>query len=381
MNKQRWRLGFVLLGAGMFAAVLSPAFDALSDWSFAWHMVQHLVLFFGVPLCVLLADPFGAFLAIAGKRRTVAVLRATTGVRAVVSAPVALVVVTGFLWAAHFSPLYEASLEHEWIHVVEHLLFLAAGTLFWLPVLAPSPVRPIGFPSRLLYLLLTLPQGALLAMVILSSRSPLYAHYTAILGNAGALSDQSNAAAIMWIGGGSVVFTAFVATVAAWGLRERRALLGFVLMAFVFAFGAPLAQAGVTPQPTAAGQTPLPNPTPTPTPAPSPSPSDSVPSFTVGQARLGQTLFYENCAECHGGNLQGNFGPALAGPDGNIQWDSVGYVYSYMTGHMPAGNSGGLSKDEYLDIMSFLLKRHGHQPGKTMLTPAQATASTALLGR
>ncbi len=134
------------------------------------------------------------------------------------------------------------------------------------------------------------------------------------------------------------------------------------------------------PGPTAAGQTPLPKPTPTPTKAPSPPPTTTAPSFAADQARKGQTLFYENCAECHGGNLEGNVGPALSGGDGNVQWDSVGYVWDYMTGHMPAGNAGGLRQDEYLDIMSFILKSHGHRPGKTMLTPESAKASQALLG-
>lgn len=106
----------------------------------------------------------------------------------------------------------------------------------------------------------------------------------------------------------------------------------------------------------------------------------SVPSYTADQARKGQTLFYENCAECHGAKLDGNVGPALGNGDGNIQWDPVGYVYTYMTGHMPVGNSGGLSRGEYLDIMAFLLKSHGHPPGKTALTAGSATASQALLG-
>ena len=113
--------------------------------------------------------------------------------------------------------------------------------------------------------------------------------------------------------------------------------------------------------------------------APPPA-SGMVPSFLADQARKGQTLFYENCAECHGAQLEGKFGPALGGGDGNIQWDTIGYVWSYMTGHMPAGNSGGLSREEYVDIMAFLLQTHGHPAGRAALTPLSAQASTALLG-
>ncbi len=215
-----------VLAAAIAAAVLTPSFDALCDRSFAWHMTQHLVLFFIVPFLVLLADPFHAVLAIAGKRRTAALVRFTEPLRALASPPVALVLFVGALWSVHFSPLYEASLENEWVHVLEHIAFVMAGTIFWLPVLAPPPVRPVPFPVRLFYLMIALPQGALLAVAIDSARAPLYEHYARISGAAAALSDQSNAAAVMWIGGGMMVFAAFIATAAAWGARERRALNG-----------------------------------------------------------------------------------------------------------------------------------------------------------
>lgn len=110
------------------------------------------------------------------------------------------------------------------------------------------------------------------------------------------------------------------------------------------------------------------------------TPPPPLPSYADRQARVGQTLYYENCAECHGASLEGNFGPALAGADGNLQWDTVSYVYNYVTAHMPAGNAGGLSQKEYVEIMAFLLKAHGVAPGANELTAASANASKAMLG-
>ena len=104
------------------------------------------------------------------------------------------------------------------------------------------------------------------------------------------------------------------------------------------------------------------------------------PSYTDAQATKGQILFYENCAECHGASLEGNFGPALAGDGGNVQWETVTYVWTYMTEHMPAGNANGLRHDEYLEIMAFLLKMHGNPAGASALTAKAATASKALMG-
>lgn len=104
------------------------------------------------------------------------------------------------------------------------------------------------------------------------------------------------------------------------------------------------------------------------------------PSFTDAQATKGQILFYENCAECHGATLEGNFGPALSGDGSNVQWQSVTYVWTYMTAHMPAGNAGALRPDEYLEIMAFLLKMHGNPAGIAPLTAKAAAASKALMG-
>ena len=71
------------------------------------------------------------------------------------------------------------------MHAGEHALLLAVGTLFWLPVLCPPPVRVQPYPARLLYLMLLLPQGALLAFAIDGARAPLYPHYASAYAGGG----------------------------------------------------------------------------------------------------------------------------------------------------------------------------------------------------
>lgn len=111
-----------------------------------------------------------------------------------------------------------------------------------------------------------------------------------------------------------------------------------------------------------------------------PPPSMKVPSYTDRQAHAGQTLFYQNCAECHGASGEGNWAPALLVDTGNVQWQPVYYVYSYMRAHMPAGDAGALKTDEYIDIMAFMLKMHGHPAGGAALTDKTLMDSGALLG-
>jgi len=120
-----------------------------------------------------------------------------------------------------------------------------------------------------------------------------------------------------------------------------------------------------------------PNPVTVPTHVPN---APVVPSFTAAQAQRGRIAFYENCAECHGAQLEGNFGPPLDDTHGNVQWEPVSFVFSYMTAFMPSGNANGLPPDTYLDIMAFLMQQHGHGAGGTALTAAAAKNSKAVLG-
>ena len=217
---KRPRSLFLAAAAIAGVAAIAPPLDTLADRSFTWHMLQHLVLLFIVPLFVLLARPFELFAAVAGKTTTARFVRATRPLHVAISPPAALAFFVATLWLTHFSGLYELSLENVWVHIGEHLLYLAAGTAFWLPVLAPAPLRPLSYPARMLYLALALPQGALVAMALSSARAPLYPYYALAGSVSQAVRDQHDAAALMWIGGGMIVFCAFLLTLAAWAHRE-----------------------------------------------------------------------------------------------------------------------------------------------------------------
>jgi putative membrane protein len=215
------RAPFLAIAVIAGAAAVAPPLDHLADRSFAWHMLQHLLLMYLAALLFLLARPFEIFAAFAGKSTKARLVRATRPLHVLAAPPVTLMFFVATLWLTHFSALYERSLENAWAHAGEHLLYVVAGVAFWLPVLASPPLRPVSFPARLLYLAVALPQGALLGMAILSAPTPLYPHYAIAAGSiSGALSDQRNAAALMWIGGGIVVLGAFLLTLASWARRE-----------------------------------------------------------------------------------------------------------------------------------------------------------------
>jgi len=204
------------------AGVLIGPMDVLSDAALSWHMAQHMALIdFVAPLFVLAAPVRLALAALP-------VRSASRLARAFASPPLSWVFNPAFAWlqlaavlfGVHFSPLYEAALENEGVHAAEHVLFIASGIIFWTPLLAvaPAPHAP-SYPVRLLSIFLALPMSAFLGFAFYVARYALYPHYAKL---PGALADQTNAGAVMWIAGGGPLFVALLWLVAEWGARERR---------------------------------------------------------------------------------------------------------------------------------------------------------------
>jgi cytochrome c oxidase assembly factor CtaG len=103
----------------------------------------------------------------------------------------------------HIPALFELGMRSRFWHAFEHASFLAAGLLFWSPVIGRLPQWTVP-----VYLFLaTLPCDALSAFLTFCGR-PVYPHY---LHAPQALSDQELAGALMWV----VVTLAYLAPAAA----------------------------------------------------------------------------------------------------------------------------------------------------------------------
>jgi putative membrane protein len=201
-------VGLVALGVALVGL------DAAADRTLVAHMAQHLVLVFAAAPLLVLGSPLALALRAAGvpARR---LLRAPALAHPLVgwcALPAAMAV-------THFTGLYELALRHSAVHVAEHALYLGAAALFWRPVLGADPVphRP-GFAGRLLYLMLAAGPLAVVGVAMQSSTRPWYAAYA----GAGALADQRDAGALMWVGGGLAL--AAITMAVAWSgvVREHR---------------------------------------------------------------------------------------------------------------------------------------------------------------
>jgi cytochrome c oxidase assembly factor CtaG len=216
--------------AGMVAIeiALQSGIERYDTTLFSVHMVQHMLLTMVAAPLIVLGAPITLLLRVSRpevRRRWILPVLHSRVVRVVGHPVVAWILFTMVMWGSHFTPLFDAALENQWLHDLEHLLYLAVGMLFWWPVagLDPSPYR-MSYPARMLYLFLQMPQMTFLSLTIYSAPAPLYAHYvtTGRTWGPSPLVDQQAAGAIMWVWGDLTFLVAGLLVVAAW-MRDEEA--------------------------------------------------------------------------------------------------------------------------------------------------------------
>jgi len=116
-------------------ALISPV-DALADQLFFAHMAQHILLLDLSPI-----------LAILGLTKVIMrpVTRVVTDLERragpIAHPAFAVVLYVGVIWAWHVPAAYDYAVRHPAVHVLEHLSFLLAGSLYWWHLLSPIRAR------------------------------------------------------------------------------------------------------------------------------------------------------------------------------------------------------------------------------------------------
>ncbi len=99
-------------------------------------------------------------------------------------------------------------------------------------------------------------------------------------------------------------------------------------------------------------------------------------SYSAAQAALGRVSYTENCASCHGENLDdGEFAPPLKGGTFKQRWGgkSADGVFSYISTKMPPAGAGTLGDRSYAQILAYMLQENGVARGLRDL-PADVAA-------
>ncbi|HZZ92953.1 MAG TPA: cytochrome c oxidase assembly protein [Usitatibacter sp.] len=211
-------LRFALGWLALYVALLSPV-DAGGDTLFCVHMVQHeLLMVVAAPLLVL-GRPLEAWawgLPPAWRPRLARVARVRGLARAwnAITEPVgAWCVHFVALWAWHVPRFFEAALESESVHVLQHASFLASALLFWWAVFGRGVKRPDGASMAMLFT--TMMHTSALGALLTFAPTPWYSHYvgTVLLSP---VEDQQLGGLVMWVPGGVSYLVAGLSIVAAW---------------------------------------------------------------------------------------------------------------------------------------------------------------------
>src|SRR4051794_14478133 len=195
---------------------------------FSAHAVQHMLLATVAPIPLALGAPVTlALRALPSRPRRGLLWLLHTPVAKVLSFPlVGFVVLVVSMYGLYFTSLYGLSLRNDFVHEATHAHFLAAGCLFFWPIIGIDPL-PGRLPhwGRLMLLFLTFPLHALLALAIMNY-SEVFAldYYLAHPRPWGTslLTDQHNGGGLMWAAGELVGAAVFVALFVQWSRADER---------------------------------------------------------------------------------------------------------------------------------------------------------------
>jgi len=216
----RWRgigrrhIAAFVLGSGVVVIALLSPLDRLGGTLLSAHMMQHGLLVTAAPLLLLLGMPGVAFAWAlpAGWSRgglPAAMWRLLAQAGRWLSRPFPAATLHGLaLWIWHAPGLFDAAVEREWLHTLEHASFFGTALLFWRAILDARSSSRVG--GALAAAFATLMHGGLLGGLITMAPRPLYGAYlgrTELWGLT-ALGDQQLAGLLMWVPMGIVYFGA-----------------------------------------------------------------------------------------------------------------------------------------------------------------------------
>jgi putative membrane protein len=207
----------------IFASLNGPIHDLSDDYLFSAHMVQHLLLTFAVPPLLLAGTPGWMLRPLLTARPVRPVAQFVT--RPSICFAAFNVVIAGW----HLPVFYNAAMAHHGLHILEHLMFMAAAVLMWWPLLSQVPEFPrLAYPGQMLYTFLMSIPMSIVAVYIAMADHILYPAYAAAprVLPVTPLEDQLLGALIMWIPGGMIFMIIMTVVFFKWNARGEDSTAG-----------------------------------------------------------------------------------------------------------------------------------------------------------
>jgi len=221
------RTAYFLSGIAAIAVALLSPVEAYDTVLFSVHVAQHMLLtMVAAPLLALGAPVTLALRVSRGRtrRRLTRVLHSPP-LRVAGNPLVAWVLFTVSLYGLYFSPLFDLTLRQPLVHDLVHLHFLAAGLLFWWPVVGLDPSRwRLPHIARLGFVFVMVPFHAFLGVAIMNSgrvMAPTLESFQRTWGPT-PLADQQAGGAILWGAGDLIALAAVLGVLISWASYEEK---------------------------------------------------------------------------------------------------------------------------------------------------------------
>lgn len=192
-----------------------PIHDLSEGWSYAIHMMQHLVITFVVPPLALWGTPPWLL------RRLIAPIE--PAVRFVVRPLPALLVFNVTVAFTHWTYLTNLAVRSGPAHLAQHTLLVLSALAMWWPVVGPLPeykrLQPL---AAMVYLFVQSLLPTVPASFLTFATVPVYRAYAAFpkLWGMSPTEDQQLAGGVMKIGGALLLWTVIGAVWFRWAARE-----------------------------------------------------------------------------------------------------------------------------------------------------------------
>ena len=218
---KRWQAACFAGGwLSLFAALVTPLHE-LGEHLFTAHMIEHEILMAVAAPLLALSRPIGAFLFAVPKNWRHWLSR-SAGTRWIsgpwnwLTRPLNATILHGIaIWVWHVPALFDATVENETMHRLQHISFLVTALFFWWALFRRAR-RDYGVGS--IHVAITMVHTSILGALIALSPRLLYVLQTKDAPAFGLtpLEDQQLAGLIMWVPAGAIYAGAALALAALW---------------------------------------------------------------------------------------------------------------------------------------------------------------------
>jgi putative membrane protein len=200
----------------VFASLNGPLHDLSDTYLFSAHMVQHLLLTMLFPPLLIAGVPGWMLRPLLRNRVVFAIARFVT--KPIICFAIFNLVIAGW----HLPVFYNAAMANHNIHILEHLMFMAAAVLMWWPITSRLPELPrLSYPGQMLYCFLMIIPMSIVAVYISMAEEVLYPAYSAAprITSLSPLDDQLLGGLIMWVPGGLIFMIIMTVIFFKWAAR------------------------------------------------------------------------------------------------------------------------------------------------------------------